>query len=255
MPQICWLNGPAGTGKSAIAATLTEGRSNSKQPGASFFCSRDPKHPDLGDPKLIFPTLAATLACKYPSFRSSLAQSIKSCPCVASMSLNDQVEKLIVGPLTGSDISTVILIDALDQCGDGENASEILSALKLASSITNLKFFITSRPEPQVEHEFLRLDKLGCITKFSLHEVDSSQVNRDIRKFLEEKLRAVEHGWEVHTSDRLTSGELDLLCDRATGVFAKAQAIARFMYHEHHDPRNRLDHFLQSPEDAFKAFR
>ena len=244
-PQIYWLNGLEGTGKTTIAVTLAEGRSRAKPPGAYFFCSRDPRDPDLGNPKLIFPTLATTLARKYPSFQSSLAQSVRSCPDVASMSLNEQMKNLIVEPFKGSAISTVILIDAFDQCGDSDTASAILSALESASSIPDVKFFITSRPEPHIKNEFLRLANSGRSTEFSLRE--SSE---DIRKFLEEKLkefadiREVPYGWP-------TGEELNSLCDKAAGVFTNAVAIIKFICRDYYEPRKRLEYFLESPEEAF----
>jgi hypothetical protein len=52
------------------------------------------------------------------------------------------MNKLIVEPLKISDISTVIVIDALDECRDDEPASAILSVLgQFVSKIPKVKFF------------------------------------------------------------------------------------------------------------------
>ena len=61
------------------------------------------------------------------------------------------MDKLIVGPLMQSAISTFIVIDALDECKDEEPASAILSVLgQFISQIPKVKFFLTGRPEPRI---------------------------------------------------------------------------------------------------------
>ena len=108
------------------------------QLGASFFCSRD--FEDRRNLQLIFPTLATQLARKYIEFRSILTPLIQSDPNIAYESLYSQMEKLIIQPLYKSGISTVIVIDALDECEDEESASAILSVLgRLVSEIPDRK--------------------------------------------------------------------------------------------------------------------
>ena len=124
---IYWLNGLAGTGKSTIAKTIAERLFADGQLGASFFCSRDFK--DRRNLQLIFPTLATQLARKYTEFRSIFAPLIQLDPNIAYESLYNQMEKLIVQPLDETGISTVIVIDALDECEDEEPASVILSVI------------------------------------------------------------------------------------------------------------------------------
>ena len=241
-PQVYWLNGTAGTGKSTITATFVE-----RVPlvGASFFCSRDPMHLDLSNPKLIFPTLAVTLAKNYPKFGSNLFQSIKSAPDLVSMSLDEQIRRLIVDPLEKSGVSTVIAIDALDECGDEGTGAKILSALgDFMPRIPNVKFFITSRPEPHIENQLLPLEEVGYITKFALHEVEQDQTNRDIRKYLKEKLKVLALAWELDECDFPTNQDLDLLCGHAARVFAHAAAMVKFL-NSGWDFRDRLHLLLQ----------
>jgi hypothetical protein len=102
------------------------------------------------------------------------------------------MHKLIVEPLEESDISTVIVIDALDECGDEEPASAILSVLgQFVSEIPKVKFFVTGRPEPRIQEGF-RLPLLAEATDvFVLHEVEPSQVDHDIR------LISLRNSWAV----------------------------------------------------------
>ena len=121
------MNGLAGTGKTAIAQTVAERLFANGQLGASFFCSRD--FEDRSDLKLIFPTLATQLAREHVEFRSIFVPLVQRDPEIGQDSLYSQMNKLIVRPLQESGISTVIVIDALDECGDEETASAILSVL------------------------------------------------------------------------------------------------------------------------------
>ena len=61
------------------------------------------------------------------------------------------METLIVRPLSSSAISTTIIIDTLDECADEDPQSAILSVMgRLVEGIPNVKFLITSQPEPRI---------------------------------------------------------------------------------------------------------
>ena len=137
-----WLNGLAGTGKSTIAQTVAQRTFADGQLGASFFCSRD--FEDRSNLRFIFPTIAAQLARRYTEFRSILIPLVQSDPEIVRESLYGQMDKLMVQPLVKSAISTVIVIDALDECKDDEPASAILSVLgQFVNQVPKVKFFLT----------------------------------------------------------------------------------------------------------------
>ena len=57
----------------------------------------------------------------------------------------------ILGPFEATQIPTLIIIDALDECKDGEPASAILSILShYVKQTLHVKFFITGRPERRI---------------------------------------------------------------------------------------------------------
>jgi len=238
----------AGTGKSTIAQTIAERLFADNKLGASFFCSRD--FEDRSNLHFIFPTLAVQLARKYTKFRSIFVPLVRSDPGIAYESLYNQMEKLIVQPLVESSISTVIVIDALDECKDEEPASAILSVLgQFVSQIPRVKIFVTGRPEPRIREGF-RLPLLEQVTDvFILHEVESNRVNSDIRLFFKHRfaeLAGRRHGlggWP-------TEEQLDLLCERAAGLFVYAVATVRFIDHRNSSPKKQLDRLLQSPESS-----
>ena len=248
---VYWLNGLAGTGKSTIAQTVAERLFADGHLGASFFCSRD--FEDRRNLHLIFPTLAVQLARKYTKFRSIFVQLVQSNPGIGHESLYNQMNKLIVQPLQESTISTVIVIDALDECRDEEPASAILSVLgRFVSNIPKVKFFVTGRPEPRIRKGF-RLPLLVRATDvFILHDVEPSLVGKDIRLFLKHSfLELTPH--QDRQDSWPTEEHLDLLSVHAAGLFVYAVATVKFIAKQSGNPRKRMDLLLWSPKSGAYA--
>jgi len=242
---VFWLNGLAGTGKSTIAQTVSEQMFADGKLGASFFCSRD--FEDRSDLHFIFPTLAFQLAYKFPKFRSVLVPFLRLNPDVAHESLYRQMEKLIVEPLRSADVSTTIVIDALDECKDEEPSSAILSVLaRFVQQIPKVKFLITGRPEPRIRTGF-RLPTLVEFTAvFVLHDVDPPLIDNDIRLFLKHELSELAHRRQL---GRWPSDEsIDLLCGRAAGLFAYAVATIKFLDNSIRLPKHQLNVIVKLPE-------
>ena len=242
---VFWLNGLAGTGKSTIAQTVSERIFADGQLGASFFCSRD--FEGRSDLHFIFPTLAFQLAHKFPKFRSVLVPLLQSDPDVVHESLYRQMEKLIIEPLGLADISTVIVIDALDECKDEEPSSAILSVLgRLVERIPGVKFFITGRPEPRIRAGFRLPILVDSASVFVLHDVDPPLINSDIRLFLKHELSELAQRRQLGS---WPSGEqIDLLCNRAAGLFVYAVATIKFLDSNAYLPEQRLGVIVRLPE-------
>ena len=242
---VFWLNGLAGTGKSTIAQTVAERVFADGLLGASFFCSRD--FEDRSDLRFIFPTLAFQLAHKYPDFRDHLVSLLQSNPDVVYESLCNQMERLIVEPSQSAGLSTVIVIDALDECKDEESSSAILSVLgRFVKQIPMIKFFITGRPEPRIKTGFRLPLLIESTDVFVLHDVHPSLINDDIWLFLKHELfelarRRRLDGWP---SDR----DLDILCRRASGLFVYAVASVKFLDSKVKLPKRQLEVIAGLPE-------
>ena len=249
--HVFWLNGLAGTGKSTIAQTFSGMAAQNGTLGASFFCSRD--YLDRKELKNIFPTISYQLACSYPSFRTEIVRVIKRDPSVAHNSLISQLKDLIVDPLSSTSISCLIVIDALDECVDDQPASAILSVLgRYVRQLRSVKFFITGRPELRIRKGF-RLPLLEPLTQiFLLHEVELSNVDGDIRLYLQEKLGTVAKGRsDLDLSDPWPSDEeLTALTKKSSGLFIFASTLARFIESEHHEPDKRLRMVVTLPDST-----
>ena len=247
---IFWLNGLAGTGKSTIAQTFAEITFAEGKLGASFFCSRD--FEDRSNLQAIFPTLAFQLAYRYPLFREELLEVLRADPGIGCQSLCSQLEKVIVGPLKATQISTLIIIDALDECKDEEPASAILSMLsRYVDEIPNVKFFITGRPEPRIRSGF-RLEALRPITEvLKLHNVERSSVDSDIKLFFRAHLtEIVKHRSNCDlTEDWPSPSDINTLCEKAAGLFIYASTVVKFVAPRHFQPQKRLALIISPPQN------
>ncbi|KAF9784385.1 hypothetical protein BJ322DRAFT_846481 [Thelephora terrestris] len=251
-PPIYWLNGLAGTWKTTMARTFAERLFADGQLGASFFCSRDFDY--RGNLRSVFPTLAVQLARKYPQFRSLFVPLVRSNPGISLESLDNQMYKLVVRPLKESNISTVIVIDALDECTDEEPASAILLVLgQFVSEIPRVKFFVTGRPDPQILKGFCLPLLAEETDMFVLHEVEPSQVADGILLFFRHELSNIVRR-RRGLDDWPTEEQMDLLCERAAGLFAYAVATVMFIGNRIAQPRKQLD-LLRSPESSAREVR
>jgi len=249
--RVFWLNGLAGTGKSTIAQTFAEMCFADGRLGASFFCSRD--FEDRSNLQMIFPTLAFQLAYRYPPFRQELLRVLRANPGAGRESLCSQMERLIVGPFKATHIPTLIIIDALDECKDEEPASALLSILsRCVEQIPHVKFFITGRPEPRIRSGF-RLPALRPITEvLKLHDVKRPLVDVDIKLYLRTRLVDIARN-RSHcdvTEDWPPPSDIDILCEKAAGLFIYASTAIKFVACRHHQPPRRLKILISLPQNT-----
>ena len=157
------------------------------------------------------------------------------------------MEKLIVEPLRSAGISTLIVIDALDECRDEEPSSVILSVLgRFVEQIPRVKFFITGRPEPRIKTGFRLPLLIDSTNVFVLHDVHPTLINDDIRLFIEHELSELA---QRRGLDRWPSNEdIDLLCYRAAGLFVYAVATVKFLDSKAQLPKQRLEVIMGLPE-------
>ena len=254
--RVFWLNGLAGTGKSTIAQTFAEITFADGMLGASFFCSRD--YDDRSNLRRIFPTVAFQLARRYPRFREELLPVLAANPDVGRETLCSQMEKLIVHPFEETQIPTLIIIDALDECRDEEPASALLSVLsRYLDKISFVKVLITGRPEPRIRSGF-RLESLRPHTEvLRLQDVEKSLVDGDIRLFFKTQLTAVAKNRSDCdlAEDWPSFVDLDILCTKAAGLFIYASTVIKFVASKDHQPSERLAEIVALPQSTVEEGR
>ncbi|KAL5638194.1 hypothetical protein ACGC1H_005034 [Rhizoctonia solani] len=191
-PNIYWMNGMAGTGKTTIAYTFAKKLKERKLLGASFFCTRTSA--ECGNVGRIVPTIAYQLARYSTPFRSSLCRVLGNDRDLGSQTITTQFEELIMKPLLEvKDVvpeGLVIIIDALDECSHMRGTAAILDVLFKYAAKLPLRFFVTSRPEPHIRNN-IRTQSEHLHSVFVLHEIESSLVQEDIELYLREELASI----------------------------------------------------------------
>ncbi|KAF5320248.1 hypothetical protein D9611_011282 [Ephemerocybe angulata] len=190
-PSVYWLFGPAGSGKSTIALTvarrfeLTGDERDTIKLGGNFFCSR--LFDETRTVTHIVPTIVYHLALRCAAFAETLRGSGLSF---------DVLKELLVDPWCRSQLKNdgsadpgryLIVVDALDEI-EGKDGSEFLRGLLNVireNKLPNLKFFITSRSDPDLVTRVERFErKEWC----RLQDVEEEIVTADIARYLQTNL-------------------------------------------------------------------
>jgi hypothetical protein len=145
-----WLNGMAGTGKTAIATTFAKTMQEQEILGATFFIDR--QRAERRDMRRIVQTLAYDLAKHNHVQLRALWTVLRDDPTFDRLSYQEQVRLLINNPLNvGQPATLVVVIDGLDECGAADGASLLKT---LITSLTHhpIKLFVTSRNEADISN-------------------------------------------------------------------------------------------------------
>ncbi|KZP24285.1 hypothetical protein FIBSPDRAFT_857374, partial [Athelia psychrophila] len=150
--NVIWLHGGAGLGKSTLATTIAEYFRGLQRRGAFLFFDRN--SPIESSPSRVICTLAYQLAEYDEGVRSAVSAAIERNPQLATAPLITQFKSLLCEPLSASSTRVtgpiVIVIDALDECGDTNSRRlllDLLSSPDFAKLPSQFRFLITSRPE------------------------------------------------------------------------------------------------------------
>jgi len=190
-PPIFWLDGMAGTGKSAIARSFCRSLHESHRLGGSFFCRRG--NESRANVKRILPTLAWFFARQYSQYKSTLFEVLRDAPDVADYTIQRQVEFLLEKPLHRRVFVNrrrqplVFAIDALDECSDAEEVEQLLNKLLCVCKDLPVKFFLTSRPERHIVAHF-ESSQPEFHRVLRLHDIEQDLVKEDISLYLKTRL-------------------------------------------------------------------
>jgi hypothetical protein len=184
--------------------------------GATFFCKRDEN--TLNQPSLVFSTIAFRLAHAYPLLKRPILTALDRNPDVGKRAIRNQFENLIVEPLSSlpADLDVppvVVIIDALDECGDESVREPLLQCLTGTSNLPIwFKVLVTSRPERDIRKY------LGQLA--NIHEVNTwgEDSMADIRAYTQDRVTTLR--WDRQLGDDWPgNAKVDDLISRAGGLF------------------------------------
>ncbi|KAF9445000.1 hypothetical protein P691DRAFT_806342 [Macrolepiota fuliginosa MF-IS2] len=246
-PNMMWLHGPAGTGKSAIAQTFAEHCYERGRLGAAFFFSRPNER---NKPETVIPTLAYQLAFHCRSFNAALSDQLASDPQWMTKAPHVQLKRLIIEPLSILQAQEdecirkpfMIILDGLDEC-EGERAQfDFVGMINEASQLNlPLLWLICSRPEAHLQYTFSRVAYCGR-EKLLLDD----ECRRDVDRYLHDELARIKDEYADITPALWPSeDQFDELSSSASGLFVFASTGVKYIGDPTHaDPVNQLKKLL-----------
>jgi len=229
-PNVYWLFGHAGSGKSTIAYTIARLFEFARDPddmiilGGNFFCSRQFEETRLS--KYIIRTIVYHLALKCKPFADALSRSGRL--DTITQNRRAQLDGLLFGPWQESEAARLadpstpphylIVIDALDEI-DGTGGSDFLRDLVDAINKSNekclsgLKFFVTSRSDQGLVAHVNSLERKQL---YRLQDVKEEEAHADVATYLNANL--------PHFVGR---PEMDQLLVQVAGLFIYAATIVK----------------------------
>ena len=241
--RILWLHGLVGSGKSTISTTVAN-FFNGTYLGAFVFFDRDVE--ERNRPSNVIRTISHQLGKADSGIGTVIAKAINTISNITSMTPIRQFTDLVVNPLLSlpvSEIPIVIVIDALDECGNANSREKLLEALvaKSAELPPVVRIIITSRKEPDILAAFtgkshILVEELDLTTQHNME---------DILRFLRARMSNINsRNPELRLApDWPGCDKIRALAERAAGLFVWASTACLFI--ASHDPPNSLDLLLQ----------
>jgi NACHT domain len=220
--NIFWLCGMPGIGKTSVANSLCDRLCGSGNLGGSFFCKHD--NPDLREPKRVLPTLIAKLVQMWGPFRKLVTQVLVNKPQINPESTRGE---LLLEPLRLLKIHPprpfVLVIDALDECGQPSSREPLLRCLIEACSLVHwLKIVVTSRPERDIE-SFFKARHTSC------RDLATEDLNgEDIHRFTETRMAAVARH-RNRAADWPGPERVRKIVERSGGLFMFVDTLSRLV--------------------------
>ncbi|KAJ7224877.1 hypothetical protein C8J57DRAFT_1148246, partial [Mycena rebaudengoi] len=242
-PRIFWLDGMAGTGKSAVARSFCHMLREDKQLGGSFFCLRG--NVSRGSPERILPTLALHLAYQDMTYKWALLAALNK-GISWNANLEIQVNNLLEKPLRSAygPPTLVLVIDALDELDDEDATKDLLRRLLAAVPRLPIKLFVTSRPERHIRPHFDTEADLRRVLR--LHDIEDNIVTADISLYLTNRLDSIRADSSM-PSEWASPADIKVLTHRADRLFIYASTVVKYIAE---NPEDRLQTLISLEVDT-----
>ncbi|KEP45421.1 putative vegetative incompatibility protein HET-E-1, partial [Rhizoctonia solani 123E] len=230
---LMWISGQAGMGKTSVATSLCQRLDSMRALAGSFFCQRDSLN--TSDPLRLINNLVHEVAMRCPTYAQEVAHAIRANRRLCNSHLDIRYNGLINQPLErlrslSMRVNLVIVIAALDECGDCESREQILDHLyEMSQLVPWLKVIITTRPVSDIQDYFA----LKC-PREPIIQLQDYDATSDIRAYIEGQLA------QLAEKEHWPSDSIDQLCTMSGDLFDE-------LY------RKALEMAINDEEDDIKA--
>ncbi|EGN97592.1 hypothetical protein SERLA73DRAFT_110872 [Serpula lacrymans var. lacrymans S7.3] len=254
---ICWLNGLAGSGKSAIAQSIAEKYAGQGRLAASFFFSR--REVRRSTAQTFFPTISLQIMSFFPSIRPAVLSAIDDDGSIPTKILREQMQHLIQEPLLSLKESlsspAVIVVDSLDECEHDYMVLELITLLAelLRACTIPLRILFTSRTESHIQAKFNE-PEIQVMTHAM--ELRAFNAEDDIRSYLKHSFGEIVERHQIlrHVAAPWPSEhDFNSVVEKSSGLFIFATTVVKFVEDRHHDPRMRLGKVLNEETSSDPA--
>jgi DNA polymerase III delta prime subunit len=249
MPNILWLSGSPGSGKTTIASTVV---ACFEHFSGQFFFHRD--QAELRNPDNLWRCLALDLAQGNIALKMRIAQELEGQKAnIRGLDIPMQFEHLIVKPLQEVSQSLVkpllLVVDALDEC---DSYGKLLPSLQSCSQLSkSLKLLVTSRHYPDIQDA---LNSVSCHIHLHTGDEVSDQTSHDLELYFTKRFSDMTR--LQRSSLHLSwpgQAEISFLVRNAAGLYIWAKSAMDFILHRGGDTEERLKVILSDSGEGIDA--
>ena len=245
-----WVSGGAGLGKSTVALTFAEKLEAQNQLGASF-CFRSDHH-ERGNANKFFSTIASQLTRVITGLKRAIAKVLDAEPGRYEKGLSFQFEDFLETPLqtlysslTSSNTTSILVVDALDECVDAQVADVIKLLAKLHQvTKSSVRIMLTSRPTSKIQTEFAVLDRC-LVRRLDMQGIDRGVVEGDITRFFQDRLSELRKNHFELRADWPGQEATLRLIKRSVPLFIYAHTVCEFLGQPGASPEEQLEAVLE----------
>ncbi|CAE6498821.1 unnamed protein product [Rhizoctonia solani] len=235
--SLMWISGQAGMGKTSIAASICQRLDGMQALACSFFCRRD--DPNYRNPLRLINNLVHEFANRCPPYAKEVASAIRANRTICIAHFGIRYEGLVLGPLKrlkslSPPTPLVVVVDALDECGDYESRGKVLRVLYDISQLAPwLKVIFTARPDSHL----LEVFRNHCPREPIVH-LQTYDASDDIHTYVQAHLGA------LSTKEQWPDTSIGQLCEMSQGVFLWAALATKYIKRSTIPALSRLQQIL-----------
>ncbi|KAJ2923882.1 hypothetical protein H1R20_g13215, partial [Candolleomyces eurysporus] len=237
--KLLCMTGSAGSGKSALAQTISETCAEECLGASFFFSVIDPLR---NNPDRFVASLAYQISRYMEKAETHILRAVEKDPAIFKMSMETQAEVLLINPVlkatrrSKSKQHWIIVVDGLDECTGEHHQAQVLRVLHTCVDRgLPFRIFITSRPEYAIRSALASTGNLNGAYHIILNEHDATA---DIRLYLRRRLREI--GRAEGDNHWPSEDLLEILVQSASGQFVYAATLLKFVGDRRRSPFSRL---------------